>query len=67
VRLGDHFKAFQWFLLAYNVLIEVSPEVLATTKLTHLQPDGLNSNTICTTDWYAKTILYHILSQVVLI
>jgi hypothetical protein len=56
VRLGDHFKAFQWFPLACNVLTEVSPEVLATTKPprapscalwvfattkpTHLQPDG---------------------------
>jgi hypothetical protein len=36
--------------------------VLATTKPTHLQPDGLSSNTIRTTDWHAKTSLYHILS-----
>jgi hypothetical protein len=39
--------------------------VLATTKPTHLQPDGLCSNTICTTSWYTKTSLYHILSHVV--
>jgi hypothetical protein len=32
---------------------------------THLQPDRLSSNSICTTNWYVKTSLYHILSQVV--
>jgi hypothetical protein len=75
----DHYKAFQWLPLAYNVPTEVSPEVLsttkpprapscalwvlATTKPTYLQPDGLSSNTIRTTDWHTKTSLYHILSQ----
>jgi hypothetical protein len=65
VRLGDHFKAFQWLPLACNVPTVVSLEVLATTKPprapscalcvlattkpTHLQPDGLSSNTIRTT------------------
>jgi hypothetical protein len=39
--------------------------VLATTKPAHLQPDGLSSNIIRTTDWHAKTSLYHILSQAV--
>jgi hypothetical protein len=64
VSTGDHFKAFQWLPLAYNVPTEDSPEVLATTKpprapscalwvlattkSTHLQPDGLSSNTIRT-------------------
>jgi hypothetical protein len=81
VRLGDYYKAFQWLPLACNVPTEVSPEVLATTKSlrapscalwvlsttkpTHLQLDGLSSNTIHTTGWYAKTSLYHILSQAV--
>jgi hypothetical protein len=81
VRSGDHYKAFQWLSLAYNVPTKVSPEVLcmtkpprapscalwvlATIKLTHLQPDGLSSNTICATGWYNKTSLYHILSQAV--
>jgi hypothetical protein len=32
---------------------------------THLQQDRLSSNSICTTGWYAKTSLYHILSQIV--
>jgi hypothetical protein len=61
----DHYKAFQWLHLASNVPTEISPEVLATTKPsrapscalwvlnttkpTHLQPDRLSSNTICTT------------------
>jgi hypothetical protein len=81
VRSGDHYKAFQWLPLACNVPTEVSLEVLATTKPprapyyalwvlattkpTQLQPDRLSSNTICTTSWYAKTSLYHILSQAV--
>jgi hypothetical protein len=39
--------------------------VLATAKPTHLHPDGLSSTTICITGWYAKTSLYHILSQAV--
>jgi hypothetical protein len=79
--LGDHFKAFQWLSLACNVPTKVSPEVLAitkpprapscaiwvlaTTKPTHLQPDGLSSNTIRTTSWHAKTSPYHILSQAI--
>jgi hypothetical protein len=81
VRLGDHFKAFQWLPLACNVPTKVSPEVLATTKRprapscdlwvlattkpTHLQPDRLSSNTIRTAGCYAKTSPYHILSQAV--
>jgi hypothetical protein len=81
VRPGDYYKAFQWLPLACNVPIELSPEVLAmtkpprapscalwvlaTTKPTHLQQDGLSSNTIHTTGWYAESSLYHILSQAV--
>jgi hypothetical protein len=68
---GDHFKVFQWLPLACNIPTEISTEVLATTKPprdpscalwvlattkpTHLQLDGLSSNTICTVGWYAKT------------
>jgi hypothetical protein len=78
MRPGDHYRAFQWLPLACNVPTEVSLEVLATTKPrrapscalwvlattkpTHLQPDGLSSNTIHTAGWYAKTSPYHILS-----
>jgi hypothetical protein len=82
VRLGDHYKTFQWLPLTCNVPIEVSLEVLPTTKPprapscairvlaitaspTHLQLDGLSYNSILATDWYAKTSLYHILSQAV--
>jgi hypothetical protein len=81
VRPGDHFKAFQWPPLACNVPTKDSLEVLATTKPprapscafwllattkpTHLQLDGLSSNTIRTTGWYAKTSPYQILSQAV--
>jgi hypothetical protein len=81
VRPEDHYKAYQWLSLACNIPTEVSPEVLATTKPpratycalwvlattkpTHLQPDRLNSNRIRTTDWYAKTSLYHLLSQTI--
>jgi hypothetical protein len=74
VRPEDHYKAFQWFHLACNAPTKVSPPVLAmtkqlrapscalwvlaTTKPTHLQPDGLCSNTIRTVDWYVETSLY---------
>jgi hypothetical protein len=81
VWLRDHYKAFQWLPPTCNVPTEISSEVLAMTKLprapscvlwglattkpTHLQLDGLCSNTIHTTGWYVKTSLYHIVSQVI--